>query len=74
MAAVMAMVHEEMHERTGQDDSHGSAPKTCAVSVKETRDNKKTARHNPYRGPPPRLFVLFMIHPSAQCATRPNKL
>jgi hypothetical protein len=29
---------------------------------KEPRHNKETAGHNPYRGPPPRLCVLFVIH------------
>src|SRR6516162_2366143 len=28
----------------------------------EPGHNQETAAHNPYRGPPPRLFVLFVIH------------
>lgn len=45
--------------------SQGSTPKTCAVcsvSKKNPATIRKPQVTNPDRTPPPRLFVLFVIH------------
>ena len=61
----MAVVHEEVHQRTGKDQEPGQHAKdVCGVlgQQKEPRHDQETAGHNPDRGPPPRLFALFVIH------------
>jgi len=72
VAAMMPMVHKEMHERTGEDQEPGQRAKNMRRVLRqqeEPRHNKEPAGDDPDRGPPPGLFVLFVIHGLAQCAT-----
>ena len=63
--AMMPMVHEEVHQRTGENQEIGQHAKDMRGMLRQQEEpghNQETAAHNPYRGPPPRLFVLFVIH------------
>src|SRR6516225_6833355 len=62
---MMPMVHEDVHQRTGEDQQPGQHAKDMRGMLRQQEEpghNQETAAHNPYRGPPPRLFVLFVIH------------
>jgi hypothetical protein len=65
VAAMMAVMHEDVHQRTCKDQEiRQHAEDMCGMlrHQKEPRHNKKTAGHNLYRRPPPRLFMLFVVH------------
>src|SRR5216110_2856963 len=75
MAAVMAVVHEKVHQRTGEDQQirqHPEHMRRVLGQQEEPDDNDESAGHQPDRGSPPRRFLPFFAHWSA-LSQRPRR-
>jgi hypothetical protein len=62
---MMPAVHEQMHERTSRQQQPGQHAKDVRGVLREQEEpchNKETAGNDPERGPPPRLFLMFIVH------------
>src|SRR5215831_9780744 len=61
----MAMMHEDVHQRTGEDQEPGQHAKDMRRVLRqqeEPGDNDKSTGHQPDRGSPPRRFLAFFAH------------
>ena len=62
---VMPVMHEEVHQRTGQEKKPGQRPENMGRVLgqqEKSRDNAKAQGDDPDWGPPPRLLVRSVIH------------
>ena len=65
MPAVMPMVHEEVHQRTGEDQEvrqHAKDMRGVLRQQEKPRHDKEPAGDDPDRGPPPGRLFVFMVH------------
>jgi hypothetical protein len=63
MTAVMTVMHEEMHERAGENEEirqHAEDVGRMLGQQEEGGYNKKPAKHDPKRGSPPRRIRLLV--------------
>src|SRR5215469_10998895 len=65
MPAVMPMVHEDMHQWTGEDQEPRQNAKNMRGVLgqqEEPSHNKESAGNDSDRRPPPRRFLVFLVH------------
>ena len=79
MAPAMAVMHEQVHQRTSQNQQVREHPKHMSGVLGEqekSADREETEANDPGRRSPPRLFLMVVLHSDQppRAAQRAKKL